>query len=225
MTASKEEGIVLKATDYQESSRIVSLFTKSSGIISLIVKRLCKKKTTLINLTSPLCRAEFIYRKSKSSLYLFLDGSILDLHLPLRKSYLYLTTASKLLKMISISQLPEKPAPHLYHLLSLSLKNMPLFSDPLALYSAFQLKLLKHEGLLSIDTMCNRCKKKPPKYLSQGEGLCAQCGQAGGISFTEEEWQIVYQLLSARSFKALTALKPSTLLQKSIETCFQSVCK
>ena len=151
MAAQKEEGIVLKSTNYQESSRILSLFTKNSGIISVIVKRLNPKKSTLINLTTPLCRAEFIYRKGKSSLYTYIDGSILDLHLPLRQSYIHLTTASNLLKLVSSSQFPEKPAPHLYQLLSLFLKKIPLFTDPSVLFSTFQLKLLKFEGLLSIN--------------------------------------------------------------------------
>lgn len=223
MTEQKEEGIVLKATDYKESSRIVSLFTKHSGMISLIVKRLSPRKPTLINLTTPLCRAEFIYRKGRSSLFTFIDGSILDLHLPLRKSYLYLKTAGNCLKMIHTTQLPEKPAPKLYHLLSLSLKNMPLFSDPSALHCLFKLKLLKHEGLLSIDTLCSRCQKEPPKCLTQGEGLCARCAKTGGVFLNQEEWQTLFKLLFARSFKELTCLKPSSHLQKSIEICFQAV--
>ena len=223
MAEQKEEGIVLKATPYQESSRILSLFTKNSGIISVIAKRLSPKKSTLINLTTPLCRAEFIYRKGKSSLYRFIDGSILDLHLPLRQSYLNLKTASNLLNLVSASQLPEKPAPHLYQLLSLSLKKMPLFSDPSVLFSAFQLKLLKHEGLLSIGRVCNRCQQNPPKYLHQGEGICVQCEKGGRISFSEKEWQTLLDLLSVRSFEALTAIELSSHLQKKIINSLQTV--
>lgn len=221
MGEERGEGIILKSTDYKESNRILSIFTPHAGIISVIVKRISKKKPTLINLTSPLCRAEFVYRKGRSQLYSFIDGTILDLHLPLRHSYKHLQTAGNMLSAIATTQFPEKPVPVLYHLLLSYLKKLPTFSKPEVLFASFKLKLLKHEGLLSITETCNLCQKRNARTLAEGESLCLTCAPHGSYPFSEEEWKALLVLFEARTFEALLPLNLSDSLQKGIDICFQ----
>ena len=118
------EGIVLHAFDFKERSRIVTLFTPNLGKMNLIVNRISSKKPVLVNLTTPFCQAEFIYHKGKSDLYRFIDGSIINLHLPLRSSYTILNYGAKMLRIIAQSQFPGKPAKALYQLLIVYLKRM-----------------------------------------------------------------------------------------------------
>ncbi|MCB1073889.1 MAG: DNA repair protein RecO, partial [Chlamydiia bacterium] len=74
MNEKRVEGIVLKAIPFKESDRILSIFTPDRGIISLFVKRISKSRPAMVNLTTPLCRAEFVFRKGRSDLYRFIDG-------------------------------------------------------------------------------------------------------------------------------------------------------
>lgn len=222
MGEERGEGIVLKSTDYKESNRILSIFTPHAGVINVIVKRISKKKTTLINLTSPLCRAEFVYRKGRSQLYSFIDGTILDLHLPLRHSYKHLQTAGNMLRAIATTQYPEKPVPILYYLLLSYLKKLPTFSKPKVLFASFKLKLLKHEGLLSITEICNHCQKRSARTLVEGESLCLTCAPHGSYPFSKEEWKALLVLFEARTFEAFLPLSLSDSLQKGIDICFQT---
>ncbi|MDJ0652337.1 MAG: DNA repair protein RecO [Simkaniaceae bacterium] len=180
MNDEKTEGIVLKAVPFEENDRILSLFSPDQGIVTLYVRGLSKKKPTLVNLTTPLCRAEFLFRKGRSNLYRFIDGTILDLHLPLRRSYRHLEYAGKMLQAILKSQMPGKNAKKLYHLLSSYLKKLSEASFPETLWASFVLKLLKHEGLLVFDETCLRCEENAASHISEGESLCEKCAALRG---------------------------------------------
>lgn len=144
----KVEGIAIKAIPFKENDRILTLYTPEQGVMSLYVRDLSKKKPTLTNLATPLCRGEYLFRKERSDLHKFLDGSIFDLHLSLRKSYHHLEVAGKILQTIHETQLPGKSSPALYALLASYLKKLSDAKFPETLSASFHLKLLKHEGLL-----------------------------------------------------------------------------
>jgi len=204
MKENKSEGIVLKSFAYKETERILHLFTPDQGIIHLIAKHLSPKKPQRVNLTTPLCRGQYVYRKGKSDLYTLIDGSILNLHLPLRQSLKELTLGGKMLQAIHDTQLPEKPAPKLYELLAAYLKKLPL--APETLWASFQLKLLKHEGFISF--------AKP--HIKSIEGT---------HTLNEDEWNHFLLLSEGRDFPTLTAFTPPESLKKSIDDIFSSFIK
>src|SRR3990167_1354425 len=225
MKEEKGEGIILHSLEFKEQERIVSIFTPHSGIISLIVKQLSKKNLTLVNLTTPFCQIEFIYRKGKSDLYRFIDGTILDLHLPLRQSLPHLIYGGKMLQAIRSTQFPGKPAPFLYQLLLSYIKKLPIYVKPESLYSSFQLKLLKHEGLFDLTQTCNKCKKNPPLCLVYGESFCSTCSPSFSTAFTTEEWNQLIIFTHSRKFDYITDAPLESAFQKKIENLFQMSLK
>jgi len=144
----KSEGIVLKALNYQENSRIVTLFTDDGGIIQLIIKGISHKNSDKLRLSSLLTRGEYLYIKGRSSLYLFQDGTVLEEPLYLRERWGYIKTAGEIVQIILKSQMVGKPAPLLYQLFVAYLKQIPFFEDPNGLIGSFYVKLLQHEGVL-----------------------------------------------------------------------------
>jgi DNA repair protein RecO len=204
MKENKCMGIVLKSYAFKETERIIHLFTEEQGIIHLIVKRLSPKQTAKINLTTPLCFGEYVYRKGKSDLYTLIDGTILNLHLPLRQSLQTLMIGAKMLETIHSSQFPENPTPRLYHLLLAYLKKLSL--APETMWTSFQLKFLKHEGHISYI--------KP--YIHSSEG---------SLEISSEDWPYFLLLLEGRDFSTLTSFSPPSTLQKQIETLFSSFIK
>ncbi len=174
------EGIVLKAFPYRERERIVTLFTKEMGVLTLIVKGLSKKNTALINLTSPLTAGNYAFRKGNSDLYRFLDGSILQLHLHLRQDYHQLQTAIELLKVIQTTQFPEKSAPDLYALLRSYLMAISTCANLKALLMSYHLKVLKHEGAFFTPENLSQDDKKKfeklafAKKFSEIEGVIVE---------------------------------------------------
>ncbi|WP_316358643.1 DNA repair protein RecO [Candidatus Neptunichlamydia sp. REUL1] len=222
MKDKRVEGVVLRATPYRENDRILTVLTPDRGVISLYVRRLSKSQPAILNLTTPLCRAEFVFKKGKTDLYRFLDGTIINLHLPLRRSYRHLEVAGKILQAILKTQMPGKDSYSLYLLLISFLKKLPEAVEPETFWATFQLKLLKHEGLLEIAENCLLCSSAPAMQILDGESRCSQCGGALGFPFKNEEWRILRNLFDTRSFDSLLALKLSPYLTSGIDACFQS---
>lgn len=219
MDEKRSEGVVLKATPYKENDRIITLFTPDQGVISLYVRGLSRSKPALVNLTTPLCHGEFIYRKGKSDLYRFVDGTIIDLHLPLRRSYQHLEFGGKMLQAILKSQLPGKAAEKLYALLLTYLKHLPTAEHPAVLWVSFLLKLLKHEGLLSLTESCTSCGN-PASRFGDGESRCSECDEGLSFPFSEEEWKLLYTLGSTRQFTNINHLTLDLSLVKATEALY-----
>ncbi|MGH7889326.1 MAG: DNA repair protein RecO, partial [Thermodesulfobacteriota bacterium] len=178
MAEEKMEGIVLRTTLFKETHRIITLFTSEAGLISLMAKRVTTAEK--MALLSPFSQIEVIFRKKQSDLYLFKDGTLLDDHLFLRKKWDFMETAGKMVQIILHSQLPGKPAPKLYALLRACIKQLPQFKEPSSLLLLFYLKLLAHEGILSLNDRATF-----------------------PISLSREHWDLMMELACSRSFQSL----------------------
>ena len=140
------KAIVLRSFIFKDNQKILTLFSENAGIASMILKGLTSKKSCTMAFSQPFCEAEFLFSKGSSDLLKFREGSIIDLHLPLRNSLGFIKTASAMNNAILRSQLPGKPSPELYALLSSFLKQIPFFSSQETILACFYLKVLKHEG-------------------------------------------------------------------------------
>jgi DNA repair protein RecO (recombination protein O) len=221
MLEEKSEGIILRSLDYKDRQRIITVFSREAGIISLIIKGLSKRNYRLLALSSPFCRAEFIYRKGSSDLFRFIDGSVLDEHLIFRKKLSFIQTAGTLSQAILRSQMPGKPAPALYSLLCSYFQQIPSFEEFFTLVASFHLKLLKHEGLTALSKECSHCKEFPARFLEKGESLCHVHSTPHALCFTTEEWDTLHFLENAQQFHALRNLKLSLQLPARIASYFQ----
>jgi len=216
------EGIVLKSQPFKDSGRILRVFTAEKGMITLFIKDLSKRHLLMTNLTSPLCRAKFILQKRRSELYHLIDGTIVDLHMQLRRSYTCLQFAGKMLHAITSSQMPGKPTPLLYALLTKYLKQLAHFHDPMPLWSSFQLKILQHEGVLSLDAHCLCCHKERASCISQGESRCMQCNRESTLYFSSQEWKLLLQFLRAKKFEELKNIKIGSKMEQAIDKIYTS---
>lgn len=144
MQEEKVEAVLLTSHPYLKGKRILKVFSKEAGLISLMASA-----RHAPSLSSPLTSFEIVYSKKNSDLYTVIDIKILSYHFELRKSYEHLLAASELLRSLLASQLPGKPSPLLYELLQSYLHKIPRFSNPFVLAASFMLKLLAHDGLLS----------------------------------------------------------------------------
>ena len=144
----KVEGVTLLAKSFGENNKIISVFTKEKGLISLMIKRLSQKKSSLFALASPFCVGEFVYKVGKGDIYTILDAAILKENFELRSSFETIECAAKMTRAILNSQMPHKSAPAVYMLLKAYLGNLWQFERPQTLLASFYLKILLHEGLL-----------------------------------------------------------------------------
>jgi DNA repair protein RecO len=163
MSHESSKALVLRSLFFKDNQKILTLFSERFGLISLVMKG-CSAKGSL---SEPFCEAEYFFTKGSSDLRKYHDGSIIDLHLPLRNKLSYLKTASTMTKAVLTSQLPEKHSPHLYGLLSSFLKQVPHFPSQETLLSCFYLKFLRHEGLYHKDCFLDSISLEERQVLAK----------------------------------------------------------
>lgn len=150
MKFEKTKGIVLKAIPLKDRQKILTVFSQDLGICSILLKNISTKKAIFTNL---FCEAEFVFSKKNSDLLLFQEGSIVDLHLPLRNSLRALQTAGSIAKAVLENQFPGRASPALYALFSSFLKNLHLYKNKEAFLGCFYLKMLLAEGSYSKEAL------------------------------------------------------------------------
>ncbi len=94
--------IVFRTVDYQESSKIATLFTQEHGKIALIVKGAKRLKNKFAGLIDPGNILDVIYyHKSSRSVQILTEASLLEKTLNLRTDFEKMATATSALELIS----------------------------------------------------------------------------------------------------------------------------
>lgn len=217
----KTEGIVLHSFAFQENSRILKIFSPDLGLFSLIVKNISLKKSHLLSLTTPFSHGEFVYKKGKTDLFIFTDGTLLDSHLFLRQSLPVLQTAAKMTRSLLDSQWAHKNSLSLFILFKNYLKSLKTYDNTQAILSSFYLKLLLHEGLIHLSNQCNHCSN-PSIALNDGESLCINHSTDNSMRFTEEEFILLCTLARAKKFGILQEVPMYEDMRNKIESLFLS---
>jgi DNA repair protein RecO (recombination protein O) len=205
-TLHKAEGITLKAINFKEYDRILTLYTKESGLIKLIVKGARRPRNANRILTEPLVEGEFIYSTGKSELYRFHDGTLLKTHLSLRKQEHTLTAACEITKKILATQFPGRVTQPLYLLYRYCLEHLPHLSPTAtaALTTAFYLKLLHFEGLLHPTPSCVTCHVVlSGKQMLRRGSYCLEHAPLGASEFSRDEIHLLVELMTNRDLDRL----------------------
>lgn len=213
------EGIVIKSLPYQDNKRIFSLFTEK-GLLSFITDVKDSRPETLL-VCSPLSKGEYVFAESKGGWKKIQDSSLNFSYLNFKSSYPLLDSASLCLKAIASSQLENKPAPLLYHLLKIYLEKIQEFQDPYIIASSFFLKVLRFEGLFSLDEPCSYCENRPSQGFIDLKPSCGCYTHPEGVFFDEIEWKQLKVLGLAKEIPLLKTLECSTELHEKIRKLFE----
>ncbi|MBF8263423.1 MAG: putative repair protein recO [Parachlamydiales bacterium] len=199
----RHEGILLQTIPYLGSHRILKIFTPDAGLISLMAKHI---KTNNAAVTTPFCRAEWVYRKSIGEIHPLKDFAMLDPLQELRESYNIISSAGSIARDLLRSQLPGRSAKSLYELLIASFRHLK--TNPAAIALSFRLKLLQFEGLIRLEPHCMRCGAAA-NHLSGGESLCASHARPPSFALDDPEWGLLLKLGLGRRFSEFAALQPT----------------
>ena len=155
----KVEGIIIGTTPYRESSRILQVYTKKYGLISIIAKGANKIKSNLRAVTLNYTYGYFhiYYKENKISTLTSVD--IIDSFININNDLVlisYMTYLCDLTKQI----IKENNDDVIYDNLIESLKKINNNLDPLIITNIFELKALDYLGVgLNLDS-CIKCGSK-----------------------------------------------------------------
>jgi DNA repair protein RecO (recombination protein O) len=223
MEYEKSLAIVLQSIDYQEKSKIIKVFTKEEGVISLIAKKSVLKNCNFFSITSPFCKTEIIYQKKSNNIYLLKEANIMDEHLFIRDKLSLITSACSMARAVLDTQFFRKKAESIFLLFESYLKNITCFSNPAILSTSFLLKILLYENLISPDFTCSVCCNKNAYHLHNGESLCEEHAPKFSFSFSEEEYKNILVLTFSKKYSDLQAIDLTHALQEKINHLFKDM--
>jgi DNA repair protein RecO (recombination protein O) len=217
------EAILLKSLPFKEYDKILTLYTKTLGLIKLYVKLSKRTSLSTLPLVTPFTRVDFQISKGRSDFFRFHDGTLLDQRIALRQKLEFLQLAVQLIELICKTQWPEQPSPDLYQLLNASLAAIPTLEQPKKILYLFYLKILKHEGVLSRSKYCPLCHKELHEtFRFKGDAYCEKDAPIPSIYFSEKEELMIQNMLDLRNWDQLSSLPLKDPLGTKIKELFNT---
>lgn len=179
------EGIVLRTQNYGETHKIITVFTKSLGIINAICRGANKGKSRLTAVSQPFIHANFLIYLSKG-LSTVQQGEILHSFRTIREDIEKTAYAAFLCEFTNRTIDERKPSKIMFEELLQTLMYIDshdAYAVPIFMY---ELKLFQFGGYAPILKHCVRCnKEKPLTHFSVREGgvLCASCAGADEYAY------------------------------------------
>lgn len=171
------EGIILKESLYGDSSKIIQLFSKEHGLISVMCKGAKSPKSKLRASTLKFVYGKFnmYYKKDKLSNLISVD--IIDCFNKIRNDIILISYVS-FLSDLTLQVLKQNNKSKLYHdFISAVIKINDGF-DPLILTNIIELKYLPYLGVgISLDS-CSKCGSKQDIITLDGDAgglICKHC--------------------------------------------------
>jgi DNA repair protein RecO (recombination protein O) len=208
----QSEGIVINSLPFKERDKIITLFTKERGVIKLYLKG---KLLSHHALTERFTIGDYLYSQGRGDLFQFCEGAVVDQNLHLRGSWDSLVKGEKMLEAIQRSQWPGKAAPQLYELFTQFIKRE-------ASYTAFLLKVLKHEGILQRGKVCSHCDRMA-SHRYGGEKYCSSHAPGSSLGFDETEEEMLDFLFEAKTFELIQSHPTTATFNQKVETLFSQV--
>jgi DNA repair protein RecO (recombination protein O) len=178
----KTSAVVIRQADWSESSRVVTLFTRDFGKISVVAKGARRLKSAFeagLDLLSE-CQIVFL-RKSSSGLDILTESQLQKRFSPAPGSLRALYAGYYLCELLNGLTEPYDPHPALYDVCVETLARLSSSVDPLLPLTRFELGLLREMGQLPEFDACLACDRPVTDdttysfWVSQGGLLCAAC--------------------------------------------------
>lgn len=173
----KAEGIIIRTTDYGETNKIVTLYTKEFGKIGLMARGAKKPKSELSAISHVLFYGLCLFRKGRGLGVLYQAESLNPFRSILENIEItgYAALIVELTDRLTEDGLPSQA---IYHLLKDTLLLMEKGKDPAVMSAIFAMKMLPQAGIDPELTHCVRCGKQKGRYrfsIVEGGYLCDEC--------------------------------------------------
>ena len=160
----KIEGLVVGEQNYSESSKILKIFTKEKGLISVLSKGCKKPKSALREGSNKLIYGNFdiSFRDNGISTLIGIDikdifkNIVMDYHDLEKKMYTFVMI-DVTLQVISDKEVDEEESKEIYDILISSIKKINEGINPKVLLDVVMLKYLKFLGVLPSLDSCAIC--------------------------------------------------------------------
>lgn len=188
----KTEGIVIGETNYSESSKILRIFTKDYGVISVMSKGCRSLKSKLRGVSSKLVYANFQFHYKENGISTLVEADIID---TLRNILIDIDRISYASYLLDLTEQVYKhsQAIDIYPIFVATLLKMNENYDYEVLTAIYELKLLDYLGIRpNIDgcSICGSSKNILTISTMDGGYICQNCYHSGKI-YTNKTIQLI----------------------------------
>jgi DNA repair protein RecO (recombination protein O) len=173
----KVEGIVIRSMDYGESNRIIAIYTRHNGKMSVMVRGAKKMNSRLASVTQLFTHGEFVMFKT-SSMGTLNQGEPYDSHRKLREG-LHMSAYSAYVVELIDRIVPESESNEMmFEQLKASLEAIESGKDAAIVLHIMEMKMLAAAGYLPQLDACVSCGSKEGEMslsITQGGVLCSNC--------------------------------------------------
>ena len=170
------EGIILNTRNYNDTSKILDIFTKKYGVIGVIAKGCKSLKSNLRSVTDKLTYATFTIYYKKDKLSILTEASVINNYSNIKKDIVKISYASYMLDLTN-QVYKQNNSNDLYDYLISALNKINEGFNPLVITNILELKYLDYLGIMPNLDGCIVCGSKNVVTLSSDKGgyLCKNC--------------------------------------------------
>lgn len=173
----KCEGIVIRRTDYGESNKIITIYTRERGKIGAMARGASKPNSRLSAVTQLFYYGYFLVQTS-SGLGTLQQGETVNSMRAIREDIFATAYASYIVELLDKSVEDKKPNPYLFELLYQTLNYIHEGYDAEVLKFIFEMKMLQVNGLSPTLDQCAICGHTEGEFafsLREGGFICHRC--------------------------------------------------
>ncbi len=201
----KVNAIVIASHDYKESSKIIRVFTRELGRISILARGAKRAKSSLHNISSLFSCSSMVLAK-RGDLYYIKEAVIKNANLALRKDIKSIYSAQLCLELVDKTLLEGQVNQDIYDMVEKFLESLPTSKNKTRLMSMFLIKFISMLGYRPHISSCSLCGKieGPMGFSYHYGGLICLSHSISSISLEEGERKILNWMLFSRFEEADT---------------------
>ncbi|WP_408006820.1 DNA repair protein RecO [Pseudalkalibacillus sp. A8] len=173
----KSEAIVIRTSDYGESNKVVTVYTKDFGKLGIMARGAKKTKSRLSSVSQLFTHGHFLIQKG-SGLGSLSQGEIINTFRGIKQDIFKTAYAAYMVELLDKSTEDNQASPALFEFLKLSLTYLDEGIDPDILKAIFEMKMLRLSGVGPQVDRCVLCGRKEgisAFSIAEGGFLCVQC--------------------------------------------------
>ncbi|SIS36825.1 DNA repair protein RecO [Salimicrobium flavidum] len=173
----KVEGLIIRTRDYGETHKIVTLWTREKGKISVVARGAKKPKSRMSSVTQPFIYGNFLIYMGKG-MGSMSQGEVIDSFRSVREDIMKAGYSSFACELADKLVDEKEPDPFLFQQLLTTITYIDEGRDPDIVTMIFELKIYQKAGFAPILSRCINCGNKEGPYafsVAEGGYLCQRC--------------------------------------------------
>ncbi len=182
----RTEGVILRRRDFGEKDRLLTIFTRKMGRVSVIAKGVRDPQSKKSGHVEMFMRSSLLIAKGRN-LHILTQAEVINDYEPLRQSLTGIGYGSYAVELLDAFTYEEGSNLPLYKLLVATLERLSRGDSPDMVLRYYELRLLEHVGFRPQLFRCVECKREiveEDQHFSGALGgvICPRCAEGVSLS-------------------------------------------